>query len=455
MLPELLVLIFDYLPLSDLIQLYYVNNNLRHQVAKHFDRCYLPSDIALEVLIKSGDIEGWDDNYPRRHSGWAQLSFKCHLSPRIIERFSEKLEWKWLKYNSSWTLEFIDKYLDRWNWEKMSENIILTEEIIQRYYHKWKWERLSRNPSLTPQMIIDYEQEWDRCFAEYTDQKWYGISRNPSLTLPLLQKYEEKWFWPAIAEEIKITTEIIDAYLTKWDWHNQSTNKTSWAFLSRNKHLTAEIILRYLPKWDWPELCVNTCLTAEIVKQCSVPGSHWSVTDLLRNPSLSWDSLAPLDDDEWPYYEIQVRGRIHASRHLKISTGIIRRHISIWNWDVLSENFSLTAAIVDGYPWYKGFKCNRNYHSGSWGGCYPIGWNWTILNRNSCFTKEIIARYKEVWDGPVTEETRVIKKYHKKWDWRVITCKLMKRDWRVFLDHPEFPWTLNPKKERGCWPTSK
>lgn len=396
-------LVLNYLSLEELTELYYVNSHLRYQVSVYLDRKisiyrYTSSDIVLTLLLKRIKVSYVD---------WSIISLTQHLSPDIIDKHQFDVNWLYLQYNDSWTVDFFDRHQSDMNWQHLNLVMPVTIAVIDRYYQRWSWTLLSENPSLTPEVIDRYQDKWD----------WYRLSSNSGLSPEVIDRYQSRLNWDLLSLHANITISVIDQHLSKWNWHH----------LSSNKHLTSAIILRYLSRWDWEVLNQNPSLTYETIKECIVPESKWYYRHLLENQrmtsgilTLTWDKVQLYYDDPDHHWSL-------ASRNVKVTIEAIHKYWDWWNLDELSANPSLTAAIVDAASDEK--------------------WNWNILAKNDCFTHEVIARYKEVWYGPETKEIRVIKKYHKYWNWCKLTTALMKKDSSVFLDHPDFPWILKRQRK--------
>lgn len=185
--------------------------------------------------------------------------------------------------------------------------------------------------------------------------------------------------------------EIILLYENYWDWKE----------LSRSTSLTEAIIQYYSHRWDWKELSSNPCLTPAIIIAFE---NFWDWNELSTNPCLTLE--------------------------------IIQRYEKRWNWGYLSRNSCLTLEMIE---------------------MYLERWGWIELGANLNLPPDIIIKYIDRLDQhyfcfaqrklPASFIEKNFDKFTDPknelcWCWPDLTQSFAFHNWRVILDHPEWPWNF-------------
>ena len=57
----------------------------------------------------------------------------------FVEKYSDKLDWKYVSRNPGMTPEFFEKHLDKLDWEMVARNIGMTPEFFEKHLDKLNW----------------------------------------------------------------------------------------------------------------------------------------------------------------------------------------------------------------------------------------------------------------------------------------------------------------------------
>ena len=95
---------------------------------------------------------------------WEKLSEDFNWSETLLEKYQDKVDWKWIC--RQWTIPMIQKFKNRIDWDEFSEQAdgeILTEAVIEAFKDKWNWLELSKNDSLelTHELLEKYADSWN------------------------------------------------------------------------------------------------------------------------------------------------------------------------------------------------------------------------------------------------------------------------------------------------------
>lgn len=267
---------------------------------------------------------------------------------------------------------------------------------------------------LTPQLL---QKILDSPFPKFDNTYGYDerrdtlrqLARNPSLTHELIETYAPSEVY--LAREFTIYKRDKEFNARGYSKPKVSTpcppletlilyeNYWAWKELSRSTSLTPAIIKHYSQRWDWKELSSNPCLTPE------------TITEFEK--SLDWEEL---------------------SSNPSLTPEIIQRYVKRWNWRRLSRNPCLTMEIIE-------------MHIGKW--------DWEEMSANLCLTPEIIDRYFDqlsphyLFLRQRQLSVSIIEKNFDKfidpendlfWRWPQLTQNFTLHNWRVILDHPNWPW---------------
>lgn len=340
------------------------------------------------------------------------ISYCYPLSEKLIDKFSERLNWWSLGYNKAlpWSLDFIKKYFDYWqtddlisgfskfifsnpklpcslelihtcknkiNWgwfSQQTELLIQYPEILDEEKERLNWHYISGNEKLawTEEFIDHYEYFWD----------WKVLSGNRGInwTKHLQDKYktrfcmenflegnDENWF------DLLSHSDIIDSYLkhrvfkstpyTKKEFEIMLENPV-WETMSRDKNIpwTLGLIEYFKDNWDWKYLSRNT----------SLPWSEILIDKFIDK----WDWGSLISDGDQYTHEPGLTG----NEGLPWSVDLVRKYSNKWFWNHLSFNRNL--------PWSLDL-INEFYHK----------WNWDNLVGNKSFFDKVI--------GPVIDDNFV------------------------------------------------
>ena len=261
---------------------------------------------TLDNLLKQPHLfevqKDWDWEFVSEHAPWISfetkkdfflkkyrknLSFKAlskridiGLTEEIVSKLDKKVDWDWdaLTNNPSiiFSFEFINSNPDRpWNWSLLSERKDLSSDVISANKEKpWNWplivsknwfvptkevmeiaathidddswERLSHNENLTMDVVDEYSSFIDWRVLVAQNKAFDGM-----VSVDFLKRHQDLIPWNSFNSRIKenITTDLVDAFCERLDWH----------YVSRSQRLrfNPEFIKKYEDHWHWSELCEN------------------------------------------------------------------------------------------------------------------------------------------------------------------------------------------------------
>ena len=114
----------------------------------------------------------------------------------------------------------------------------LSNEFMQNIATEGAWKELSSEFGWNDALLEKYQDKVD----------WDEISENRYIqwTIPMMQKFQKKINWNILSASINedvLTEGMSEAFKNQWNWHELSGN---WGL-----KLTHEIIEKYVDKWDW------------------------------------------------------------------------------------------------------------------------------------------------------------------------------------------------------------
>ena len=119
----------------------------------------------------------------RNKQAWKIVSGEMNLTPKLIEKYEDEIDWDELSNNSEicWTPELASKYQKRINWESLSTRLFDSKEKLAWMEHL----KIVRNFTL----VLD----WDALSNSYLPTRE-----------EYLKEFAEHWNWEEIAENYDI-----------------------------------------------------------------------------------------------------------------------------------------------------------------------------------------------------------------------------------------------------------
>lgn len=268
---------------------------------------------------------------------WVKISSSSHLNSKLISKYEDKLNWKYVSRNPVirlLDLEAVTYYENKygcslgqvanlqlvhnlphkpWTKEEVSFNRTITAELIEKYPDAFDWKSLLTNPALPVSSLIKriedgrfITEDWDKICANpvftpklirrYNEEvNRFYLSPNESLTPRLIIKYDKDWNWSVMSENKALTAELIYKY-------RYSLN---WTYVSRNPSLTPELVRRFDERLEWSYLSSNPVMAnAELIKKYFIADAE--VSKEKQWHLLSWNCLENnpkliLDNLDWPW----------------------------------------------------------------------------------------------------------------------------------------------------------
>ncbi len=244
------------------------NNNLLSEMAKYCDWEALScnSNIQWTTELIENHKEQWD---------WKWLSGNNSIlwNENLIDNYHKYINWKSLCGNSDviWSIELINKYKQLIHWGNLSSQGQFScddiYKLIDKFSDKINWEELSSNHS----------KFWTEDFIEKFKEKlnWENLSINSDLpwSVQLFEKYLSRWDMKLLSliENLPWSVEFFNRYLDKWDFQllsynvalpwtkdflAENSNKFFWYNLPLNSGLpwSEELIDTFIYNWDWTVL---------------------------------------------------------------------------------------------------------------------------------------------------------------------------------------------------------
>jgi len=143
--------------------------------------------------------------------------------------------------------------------------------------------------------------------------------------------------WNELSKKIKLSTDILKAYLNKWIWGKGG--------ISSNKSLTCELLSHMWSKrlcWGKQGISSNPCITLEMIVLNSYRPFWWGNQGLSSNPSLTVDMLKQFPNKSWNW----GKGGISSNPSLTVDM-LIQFPDKKWNCLEICNNSSLTIEMID------------------------------------------------------------------------------------------------------------
>lgn len=205
------------------------------------------------------------------------LSLNIHLTPELIERYSEELHWIDI-IDRPVSVHLLRKYQHKIRWDVLSRKSHLTEEVIDAFADKFDWKDLSRGHCLTPSLIEKYHDrvDWDcwngfhyvltpALIEKYCDRLyWPSVSRYSPLTMEIIERYQDKISWVGLSLNYFLDVSMIDRWSEKWSAIKHEHTGTVWRYISAGHFLrrrepddepkVVALITKYRTQWTWKDL---------------------------------------------------------------------------------------------------------------------------------------------------------------------------------------------------------
>lgn len=145
-------------------------------------------------------------------------SIESSFEQEIINQMYQRDVWKNISGSDEiiWTLELLIKYEDKIDWKELSKNIEIewTVEIIEHFKTKLDFKKLSISMF----------------------QRSYRINKKDNILV--IRKYPDLFDWSELSKyELPIYNNVIDEFLTYWDWEELIDN--------HNVHWTKKMYKKY------------------------------------------------------------------------------------------------------------------------------------------------------------------------------------------------------------------
>jgi len=145
---------------------------------------------------------------------------------------------------------------------------------------------------------------------------------------------------------------------------------------------------------------------------------NWEI--LSQNPSLT-PALIEKYEDKWNWSNL--------STNPSLTPALIEKYEDKWDWDFLAQNPSLTPAVIEKYEHRWGSWGDLSYHRSltpAFIQKYENRLNWSNLSENASLTPALIEKYEDKWDWNRLSRNRaltpaLIEKYEDKWNWNWIS----------------------------------
>jgi hypothetical protein len=238
-----------------------------------------------------------------------QISKNKTLTPELIRKFPEKLDWNVLSLYCVYVRDpnFVDEF----------------SSPVAPFSH-WSYFSLSANPDLNVESFKKYIAMWN-----YTAM-WNSISKFFPITLDIIKEFDkstvtlsrETWNWNNLCENKFLTKEIIEFFIDRFDnlklWdklskHNFDINtlkkfrsRWNWNILSEYQNLSVDKIKAFFPEWNWDLICKNKSLSSDIIKEwISIFNNKWEL--IIQNDSLNLQIIRDYPDKiDWHKIRVQA-----------------------------------------------------------------------------------------------------------------------------------------------------
>lgn len=213
---------------------------------------------------------------------WYGLSLNPRLDHRLIVPHKDEWNWELLSQNEGIGMEFIKNHPDlSWNYESMSKNSHITLDFVRDNLDKnWNWKELSSKFGLE---VIENNPDLPWNLSK--------VTITPDFIVKTLNKCRES--------ANKLGLQSIYSILISQLLSNNSGLLTNCIYDKKD----IETMLKYPEiKWDWRNLCRDSSITFDYVKEN--PKLPWNWSGLSGNPNLRLQDILDFPDKPWDWEEM-------------------------------------------------------------------------------------------------------------------------------------------------------
>jgi hypothetical protein len=171
----------DKLGWEAILQNYRISDAVKRKIKLKFkDKI---TAIQDEKILNNVDYNTLSEDFIEKYQDrldWKYISKNSKLSEAFIEKFKDKVNWIYISYNQILSEAFIEKFQDKVNWLNISKRQILSEAFIDKYYHAVNWDCISSHQILSEAFIDKY----------YYAVNWENISIYQRLSDSMIEKYK-------------------------------------------------------------------------------------------------------------------------------------------------------------------------------------------------------------------------------------------------------------------------
>lgn len=185
------------------------------------------------------------------------------VSDALLEKYDTYIDWESLLAHQTLTDEQIEKYYDEYNIESymLSTYPFLSPALLEKYKDDLDWSLISNYQNIELFLKPQYEEyiEWDT--LSY---------RSDELTLEQIEAFKHKWNWQYITTKKDISLAFISQYKDYVDWELICKYKTlteefmsnhvdclNWKQVSSKQPMSTSFILAHLQHIDSEQLKQN------------------------------------------------------------------------------------------------------------------------------------------------------------------------------------------------------
>lgn len=122
------------------------------------DKQELSNDFIREMLLKYTSAQDWI---------WNWIAKYMPLTEKLMEEFSDMLDWYHLSSHQKLSEQFIEKHLEKISWVKISEYQKLSEDFIKKYKNLVFWRAIIINQKLSEDFLDEIYKE------KFIDDEWW------------------------------------------------------------------------------------------------------------------------------------------------------------------------------------------------------------------------------------------------------------------------------------------
>ena len=122
------------------------------EAKKSFGDAIVSQELNKEAWKKLSREFKWNEELLRKYCGeidWEVLSSNTEMlwSASILENFKNYIDWKGLSIYAPTALltpKIIEQFADKWDWRELSDNsnLKLSYALLDKFADKWDWERI-------------------------------------------------------------------------------------------------------------------------------------------------------------------------------------------------------------------------------------------------------------------------------------------------------------------------